>query len=366
MGVQTVWVRLGRRSYPVRIGAGLRHRVAGELDSLPCPTARIGLVADETTRRLYGEAIRASLEQSGRDVVAVTVPAGERAKSLRELEKLWRFWAQARLGREGLVLAVGGGVVGDLAGFAAATYMRGIPWVILPTTLLAMVDSAVGGKTGVDLPEGKNLVGAFFQPSLVIADVEVLETLPSREFRAGMAEVLKYGFIEDPGLLSLVEQLGTHDALVQIIARCVEVKARIVEEDEEERSGKRAVLNFGHTLGHALEKALGYQGLLHGEAISIGMWAAGLLSHWKSGLPEKELEQIREALLGQGLPVKLPGVNWQAVCDALAVDKKKKAKTNRWVLLRSLGSPCLREDISQEELERVFQEVFPSEPQGTL
>jgi len=246
-----------------------------------------------------------------------------------------------KIPRSGTVIALGGGVIGDLAGFVAATYLRGINFVQVPTTLLAMVDSSVGGKTGVNLPEGKNLVGAFHQPKLVVADLDTLSTLPPREFSAGMAEVIKYGAIRDKKLFNRVTStVKPEDTdLDSIVETCVAIKARIVENDEFETKGERALLNFGHTIGHAIEKATGYNTYLHGEAISLGMRAAAWLSVWQAGLPEAEAHRIEVALTANGLPLNLkPDIDRADILGALGNDKKVAADgQNRWVLLKNIG-----------------------------
>ncbi len=249
--------------------------------------------------------------------------------------------AKRRIARDGILIAVGGGVIGDLAGFVAATYLRGINFVQVPTTLLAMVDSSVGGKTGVNLPEGKNLVGAFHQPKLVVADLDTLATLPPREFAAGMAEVIKYGAIRDRALFERVKkQVKPDDADLDVIVEtCVSIKARIVENDEFETKGERALLNFGHTIGHAIEKATGYKRYLHGEAISLGMRAAAWLSRREAGLSQEDARDLDLALISNQLPVVLdPAVDSQSILAALGNDKKVAADgANRWVLLTELG-----------------------------
>jgi len=271
----------------------------------------------------------------------LTIDSGEQSKSLERATELLSKLANIRLSRSGTVIALGGGVVGDLAGFVAATYLRGINFVQVPTTLLAMVDSSVGGKTGVNLPEGKNLVGAFHQPKLVVADLDTLSTLPPREFAAGMAEVIKYGAIKDKTLFDRVAKGVRPDDkdLDEIVEKCVTIKARIVEKDEFETKGERALLNFGHTIGHAIEKATGYNTYLHGEAISLGMRAAAWLSVWQAGLPEADARQIEAALTANALPVTLkPEVDRAAILSALGNDKKVAADgKNRWVLLKELG-----------------------------
>jgi 3-dehydroquinate synthase len=277
----------------------------------------------------------------------LTIDSGEQSKSLERATELLSKLANIRLSRSGTVIALGGGVIGDLAGFVAATYLRGIAFVQVPTTLLAMVDSSVGGKTGVNLPEGKNLVGAFHQPKLVVADLDTLSTLPAKEFAAGMAEVIKYGAIRDKTLFDRVAKGVKPDDidLDEIVEKCVTIKARIVENDEFETKGERALLNFGHTIGHAIEKATGYNTYLHGEAISLGMRAAAWLSHWEGTLSLAEVHALESALLANGLPVHLHEpddsnalILIHSILQALGNDKKVAADgKNRWVLLKSLG-----------------------------
>jgi len=295
------------------------------------------------------------------------VPAGERTKSLQSVANLLSRLATQKIPRSGTVLALGGGVIGDLAGFVAATYLRGIAFVQVPTTLLAMVDSSVGGKTGVNLPEGKNLVGAFHQPRLVVADLDTLATLPAREFAAGMAEVIKYGAIRDRALFDRVARGVTpQDAdLAEIVETCVTIKARIVERDEFETKGERALLNFGHTLGHAIEKATGYTRYLHGEAISIGMRAAAWLSVWhpETNLPEADARSIEAALAANHLPTQLdPAVNRAAVLAALGNDKKVAADGgNRWVLLKKLGEAESGLEVPLDLVTRAVELIFRPE-----
>jgi len=265
----------------------------------------------------------------------------EESKSLKNFVQLSSRLAELKFPRSGIIIALGGGVVGDLAGFVAATYLRGINFVQVPTTLLAMVDSSVGGKTGVNLPEGKNLVGAFHQPKLVVADLDTLATLPPREFAAGMAEVIKYGAIRDKALFDrVIKGVKPGDADLDVIVEtCVAIKARIVERDEFETKGERALLNFGHTIGHAIEKATGYKKYLHGEAISLGMRAAAWLSRREAGLSQEDARDLDLALIANQLPVVLDkDVDSQAILAALGNDKKVAADgVNRWVLLTQLG-----------------------------
>jgi 3-dehydroquinate synthase len=262
---------------------------------------------------------------------------------LTELSRLWEAFARLRLDRRSVVIALGGGVIGDLAGFAAATYLRGIDLVQLPTTLLAQVDASVGGKTAIDLPEGKNLVGAFYQPRWVVADVGTLASLPPRELRAGLAEVIKYGVIADETLFDFLERerdavlAGEPERLAQIVLRSCRIKADVVREDERE-GGLRAILNYGHTAGHAVEALAGYAGLLHGECVAIGMEAAARLSVRLGMLAPGDAERQRRLLEAYGLPVALPpGQEPRAILDAMRWDKKTVGDEIRFVLARGIG-----------------------------
>ena len=293
------------------------------------------------------------------DVGYLSVAPGETSKALETYANVVSRLAAERISRSGVIVSLGGGVIGDLAGFVAATYLRGIAFVQVPTTLLAMVDSSVGGKTGVNLPEGKNLVGAFHQPKLVVVDLGTLSTLPIREFSAGMAEVIKYGAIRDAGLFKRVVggvKPGDKD-LDAIVETCVAIKARIVERDEFETKGERALLNFGHTIGHAIENATHYTKYLHGEAIALGMRAAAWLSRQEAGLSQEDARDIDVALLANQLPVVLDReVETAAVLAALGNDKKVAADgVNRWVLLTKLGEAESGRTISPVMAERAVE-----------
>jgi 3-dehydroquinate synthase len=274
----------------------------------------------------------------------IVVPAGESAKSLKSVQTCYDRLAGHRLERKSFIVALGGGVVGDLAGFVAATYLRGVPFVQVPTTLLAQVDSSVGGKTGVNLKAGKNLVGAFYQPKLVLCDLETLQNLPEREFRAGLAEVIKYGIIYDAKLFTQLERdlakILKRDLkmLATVVARCCEIKAEIVSEDETE-NGLRAILNFGHTIGHAIENSYGYGKFLHGEAISIGQVVAAKLSQKILGLPERDVERIENLFGRAGLPVniKLNAALHKKLFAAMMLDKKVSGGEIKFVLARKIG-----------------------------
>jgi 3-dehydroquinate synthase len=351
-GPRTVRVALAEKSYDVIIGQAMLIGIS-DLLAQHHLTAPLVMIHDENLRSWARE-----LQGRFTGITLLEIPAGEKSKSLLQFNRLLSEMAKGRVPRSGTIIALGGGVIGDLAGFVAATYLRGINFVQVPTTLLAMVDSSVGGKTGVNLPEGKNLVGAFHQPRLVVADLDTLVTLPPREFAAGMAEVIKYGAIADRALFDRVATgvKPTDPDLADIVARCVEIKARIVEQDEFETTGQRALLNFGHTIGHAIEKATGYTQYLHGEAISLGMRAAAWLSVWEDGLPEEDARRLEAALAANQLPLQLDSsVELDAILAALGNDKKVAADgQNRWVLLSSLGKA---QGGSQIAPDRVIQAV---------
>jgi 3-dehydroquinate synthase len=280
-----VEVPLGDRTYKVLIGSGLFDSLPDLLYELSFGSS-CAIISDTNVAPLYAAAVEGPLTEAGFKTTRVIAPAGENSKSLAQVSSVCEQMAQARLDRKAFVIALGGGVVGDLAGFVASIYCRGIDYIQIPTTIVAQVDSAIGGKTGVNLTAGKNLVGAFHQPRLVLADIDTLRTLPEREFNEGFAEVIKHAIIRDRDMF---DSLGKFDRtnLGPLIARNVEIKARIVAADEREQSGERALLNFGHTVGHAIEAAAGYGRYLHGEAISLGMIAASEISVRRAGLSEK-------------------------------------------------------------------------------
>ena len=344
-----VRVDLGPRAYDVLIGRGLLLKALNDY-CIKEGRPTLALVVDKNLEG--GIPIKLGTEYSSLSDSFHWVTAGESAKSIENYQQVLRWLAERKLSRNDLLIALGGGVIGDLAGFVAATYLRGINFVQVPTTLLAMVDSSVGGKTGVNLPEGKNLVGAFHQPKLVIADLDTLKTLPAKEFAAGMAEVIKYGAIRDKALFDLVARgVKPDDAdLDEIVEKCVSIKARIVENDEFETKGERALLNFGHTIGHAIEKATGYKKYLHGEAISLGMRAAAWLSRREAGLSQEDARDLDLALIANQLPVVLDReVDSQAILSALGNDKKVAADgANRWVLLTKMGEAESGKMISPE------------------
>lgn len=322
---------------------------------------RAAIVTDANVAPHYADCARRSLEEAGYDCSVHIIDAGEASKNLAELGRLASELVAAGHDRGSFIVALGGGVVGDLAGFAAATFERGIPFVQVPTTVMAQVDSSVGGKTAVNIAAGKNLVGAFHQPRLVVIDPTTLCTLPARVLREGMAEMVKHAAIRDPEMLGEFERLGaeidlgfslaTMEQLPALVARNVAIKARIVEEDERETAGVRAFLNFGHTLGHGIEAAVPYGSLLHGEVVSLGMRAALYLSEKYAGLPRGESRLVMKALQDLGLPLALPAeVDLERALEKTAADKKFQRGSIRFVLLRALGDPCLSSEVTQQDL----------------
>lgn len=306
--------------------------------------ARCVVITDRNVGRHYAKAALDSLERAGFDPLLITVPAGEQSKNLQTVAACYAKLAAHRLERQSFIIALGGGVVGDLAGFVAATYLRGIDFVQVPTTLLSQVDSSVGGKVGVNLSAGKNLVGAFHQPRLVLCDLDTLASLPLRELRAGLAEVIKYGVIFDAAMFKRLERemprLIARDnrALAFVVTRSCEIKAAIVQQDETE-TGRRAILNFGHTIGHAIEAVSGYGKYLHGEAISIGQMAAAKLSAKQIGFPACDVARLEKLFCAAGLPVrfKLPAAQRRQFMAAMRLDKKVSGGEIRFVLAEHIG-----------------------------
>lgn len=361
-------INLGERSYDLFFGAGLMPRARAPLRAAHLTGRRIVVVTDENIAAKQGRALDllAGGESEDGAFARLVLPAGEGTKCLRELGRTLDFFAQQRLDRSSLVVAAGGGVIGDLVGFAAASYLRGIPFVQIPTSLLAMVDSSVGGKTGINLTAGKNLVGAFHQPHSVFIDTELLATLPSREFAAGMAEVIKYGLLGDIGLFNRLESdpltLASAD-LAAVVRRCCATKARIVEADERETAaeGGRALLNLGHTFGHAIEQVSGYGTYLHGEAVAIGLCAAARLSLKLGYVDHSALARVEAVVAAHALPTRLrEPLAVSSLSDAMARDKKVRAGGLRFVILRQLGEAATQGSIDPALAEVVFREVGAS------
>ncbi|GIW40428.1 MAG: 3-dehydroquinate synthase [Candidatus Binatia bacterium] len=351
---ETLTVSLGERSYPIYIGKGILGEVGAKLRELRCGTSA-AVVTNNVVAPLYlGKVVR-SLRDHGFETTTIEIPDGEEHKNLAWLTFVYDRLVDARLERNSPILALGGGVVGDLAGFAAATFLRGVPFVQLPTTLVAQVDASVGGKTGVNHPEGKNLIGAFYQPRFVLVDVRTLKTLPKREFTAGLAEVVKYGVILDPDLFALVEerlpalQALDEDLLVQVVRTCCAIKALVVAEDERE-SGFRAVLNFGHTVGHAVESLTEYRRYLHGEAVAIGMAFAARFSAARGLCKQETAERVVRLLKRAHLPVTIPKeIRGKPLALAVETDKKIRGGKIRFVALEDIGRTRFLE-VDPEEI----------------
>jgi 3-dehydroquinate synthase len=354
-----VTVPLTNRSYDVVIGAGILHQ-AGSLLREAGLNRPIAVVTDERVEELYGQKLIASLGAAGFSSSLHVVSGGEPAKSFAMAEEVSESLAQAGVDRSSLVVALGGGVIGDLAGFVASIFARGVPYVQVPTTIMAQVDSSVGGKTAINLGAGKNLVGSFHQPALVIIDTQTLTTLGTRERSEGLAEVIKYGVIADRSLLDAMEDVS-QQSLTEIVERCVQIKASIVAEDEKEESGKRALLNFGHTIGHAIESAAGYGKLLHGEAISLGMRAAGWLSNRYAGLPIGDYQRLIHLLSQLSLPVVLQDeIPTASVMERVFADKKFHRGQIRFVLTSAFGSAFVSEKITRTDLESAVESLRES------
>ncbi len=352
--MQSVRVAFQNISYEVRVGPGLLDS-CGEAIRAACGGGRSAiLVSDANVAPLYGETVRSAIETAGARVLQAVVPAGEASKAMDCVARLCEEMISGGLDRTSFLVALGGGVVGDLAGFAAAIFQRGIPYAQIPTTLLAQVDSSVGGKTGVNSPQGKNLIGAFHHPAIVIADTLTLETLPERAFHEGMAEVIKHGVIRDAGLVQEAGPLA-RDNRTSLVARNVAIKAAVVAADPRERTGERALLNFGHTVGHAIEQAAGYGRFLHGEAISMGMVVALRLSQKMAGLPDREAEIVLEALRAQGLPIQIPAdLTPDTLLPVILRDKKSQAGQIRFVLTSGLGSAFVSENVSLQDIRQAL------------
>jgi 3-dehydroquinate synthase len=357
--LRTLTIDLGTRSYPIHIGVGLLDRRA--LLEAALPAGPLMIVTNETVAPLYLPRLQAMLV--GRTLAACVLPDGETHKNLVTLGRIYDALAAARINRDGAVIALGGGVVGDMAGFAAATWQRGVAVAQLPTTLLAQVDSSVGGKTAVNHLAGKNLIGAFHQPNVVIADPGTLSTLPDRELRAGLAEVMKYGLIRDTGFLDWLETVLPRllakdpEALATAIERSCAIKAELVALDERE-TGPRALLNLGHTFGHAIEAAVGYGEWLHGEAVATGFVLAAETSCRVGWLDAVAVARVRDLVARAGLPVTPPRIGAERARALMSLDKKVLAGRVRLVLLRALGDAVVTADYDDAALEAVLTAQF--------
>ncbi len=348
-------------TYPIFVGPKLLNGLASRLERMELSNT-VYVISDENVFSHYGERVMSALHERGIAATSYVIPAGEQSKRLDVVEGIYQWLVGQRAERSHTILALGGGVVGDLSGYVAASYLRGMPYVQAPTTLLAMVDASIGGKTGVNLAEAKNLVGSFYQPKMVLIDVELLRTLGKRELTEGWAEVIKHALIRDPVLLEEMESgmerlIGLDTRVVaHTVAASAAIKAEVVSEDERE-SGVRAILNYGHTIGHGLEAATGYQGFLHGEAVAVGMMGAARISQRMGLLHESDVERQRRIIVGFGLPTRSPGVDLDGVRAAMAFDKKVQNKKQRWVLLDGLGNAVVRDDVPPEVVEETLQEL---------
>ncbi len=347
------------KRYPIIVGDGILSGLEGYFDF--SVYFGIALITDTTVKKLYGQSVLALLEATGKKLSLLTLPVGERAKSLNIVERGYRFLLENNIDRKGLICALGGGVVGDVAGYLAATYLRGIDYIQLPTTLLAQVDSSIGGKVGVNFEGKKNMVGSFYQPSAIISDVSFIKSLPPAEMRNGMAEVIKYGLAMDEELFRLLDQkkekeLNTAE-LQDIVMRCCQLKAGIVEADETERTGQRAILNFGHTIGHALEAATKMQALSHGEAVAIGMAAAARISEQVGMLDQGNISSIENLLSKFGLPIYCQGVNPDDLLSATRFDKKTTRGQTGWVLLKGIGNGVTNQPVAEDVVRKALMEI---------
>ncbi len=337
-----VQVGLGKRSYDIVIGPGSLHRMGEHLQALGL-SGKVGVVTNPTLARLYGASLKRAIVKAGFTCHVLSIPEGERTKTLRWASYIIDELVKHRFERRSALVALGGGVIGDVTGFAASMYLRGIPFVQVATTLVAQVDSSVGGKTGVNHPSGKNLIGAFYQPALVVSDTDTLQTLPRREWLAGLAEVIKYGVIADRKFFAFLEDRMEHildmrETDVQaVVKRCCEIKAKVVAKDERE-SGLRRILNYGHTIGHALESLSRYRKYIHGEAVAIGMVYEALLAHHLDLCPAAVVDRQRVLIRRTGLPVKMPAYSFSRFWGAMGHDKKVAGGTIHCVLPRSIGN----------------------------
>lgn len=351
--IKTIAVALGKRSYPIYIGAGVRGMAGKFLKRLRLPQ-HIVIITDSLVARLYLDDVRQSLEEAGFSVFLIVIPQGESQKSLHRADAIYAELLRNRIGRKTTIIALGGGVVGDLAGFVAATFQRGVNFVQMPTTLLAQVDSSVGGKVGINHALGKNMIGAFYQPLCVIADTETLQTLPERERVCGLGEVIKYGIILDKKFFEHVQKnladiIAMEPASVShVIARCCELKASVVSQDEKEEH-LRAILNFGHTVGHALEHEGHFRALKHGEAILLGMIAETFLAHQLKMISDADAQRIEEAIAAVPLPRSFGfAFSPKKLIQTMRSDKKSLGGSIRFVLPKKIGNVTLPIPVSEE------------------
>lgn len=351
--MQTLTVDLGDRSYPIHIGQDLLAKV--ELIMPHLKRKQVAIVTNTTVAPLYLEKLAEPLRAQGVSIIPIVLPDGEQYKNAEVLNTIYDALLTNRCERRTTLIALGGGVVGDMCGYAAATFLRGVPFIQIPTTLLSQVDSSVGGKTGINHPLGKNMIGAFYQPQLVLADTETLNTLPDRELSAGIAEVIKYGLIRDPDFFAWLEtnmhllMARNPQALSYAIYRSCQNKAEVVSLDEKE-SGERALLNLGHTFGHAIENGMGYGVWLHGEGVAAGTILAAKMSQRMGWLQAEDIERVERIFKAGGLPVEAPDLGVEKYLDLMGLDKKVADGKIRLVLLQAVGKAVMTGDYPQEKL----------------
>ena len=363
-------VKTSTGDHPIWVGWGILEEVGTRVKSLMSPSAAY-VIADERAHS-YASKTQISMEAVGIPTHIYKIPSGETSKNLETVRQVYTWLAERKAERGHLILAVGGGVVGDLVGFVAATYLRGIPFVQIPTTLLAMMDASIGGKVAVDMPQGKNLVGAFYQPKFVLSDVETLKTLPVRELTSGWAEAIKHGLILDDGLLdtfeSHVSELKSLDPEIatETIRRSVAIKAGVVSQDEKETLGIRILLNYGHTIGHAIESITGYTEYLHGEAVSVGMMGAAKIGELLQIMDVDDVERQKKVLQAYGLPVSAPGLNSEAIISAMTSDKKTTGGSINWVLLDGIGKAITNNEVPDKYVSEALKFVLTSSEHNSL
>jgi 3-dehydroquinate synthase len=359
VSVAAVEIRGANRSYSAFVGSSLIERV-GNYARKYLPRETCAIISDTNVGPLFADRVKQSLTLAGFQPIMITIPAGEKSKNLEQAGAICDQMIAAGLDRQSFVIGLGGGMIGDISGFVAAIYHRGIPHVQIPTTLLAMVDSSIGGKTGVNTADGKNLIGAFHDPSLVIDDVEVLQTLPPREFNQGFAEIVKHAVVADAEMFGALKNTQANDALAlqSLIKRNIEIKSKIVAKDERDQTGERAILNFGHTIGHAIERAGDYRKFLHGEAVSLGIVAACAISITKAGLSPVQRDAIVDLLRQFNLPTQLPkAFPREKIIETLKFDKKFEGGNVRFVVTPRIGSARLTTDVTMQDVREAIDEL---------
>ncbi len=357
--VSSTIVSLGRQRYPALVGSGLLEQVGARVHQ-HLDRKRCAIISDNKVAALFATRLQESLASAGFRPTVMTIPAGEKSKTLERAGAICDQMIAAGLDRQSFVIGLGGGVIGDISGFVAAIYHRGIPHLQIPTTLLAMVDSSIGGKTGVNTRDGKNLIGAIHHPLLVIDDVAVLKTLPRREFNQGFAEIVKHAIIADTRMFRILQswKAGAAPALQRLIKRNIKIKSRIVAKDERDRTGQRALLNFGHTVGHAIERAGDYRKFLHGEAVSLGIVAACAISMKKAGLSADQRAAIVELLARLGLPTRLPqNFPRKKILDAVKFDKKFEGRKIRFVVTPRIGRAYVADNVTLNDIREAVDQL---------